>query len=49
MSWLLIGVYVVAKLFGGLPNPWDYIVIGAAIVASMIVILRTLRTSRAAR
>ena len=38
---VLLGVYVVAVLFGGLPRPWDYIVVGASIVGFMVDILRT--------
>ena len=49
VSLVLLVVYVVATLFGGLPRPWDYLVVGAAIVGSMIDIFRKLRTSRAPR
>ena len=49
VSLVLLAGYVVATLFGDLPKPWDYIVVGASIVGFMVDILRTLRTSRAPR
>ena len=40
VSLALLGVYVVAAVFGDLPRPWDYIVVGASIVGFTVDILR---------
>ena len=49
VSLALLSVYVVAALFGDLPRPWDYIVVGASIVGFTVDILRKLQGNQETR